>query len=46
MGGVQAGSSVKGGAFGLTLGGLKGSKGTNVGGGELNGTFLQFHFRF
>ena len=30
-----------------TLGGFKGSKGANVGGGgELNGIFLQFEFRF
>ena len=35
------------GAKGQTLGGLKGSKGANVGeGGELNGTFLQFEFKF
>ena len=37
--------------MGQTLGGLKGSKGANVGGGggggeELNGIFLQFEFRF
>ena len=32
--GVQAGSSVKRGAKGQTLGGLKGIKGTNIGGGR------------
>ena len=37
-----------GGGKGQTLGGLKGSKEANVGGGggELNGIFLQFEFRF
>ena len=52
VGGVQAGGSVEGGfsggnrAKGQTLGGLKEQTLVGGGGGELNGIFLQFEFRF